>query len=86
MEDLYRKMAEDVRTIMEALLGNKLTKTGGMIKEIEKTNQRLDNIDEDIRELKKFKDRMVWTVMGLLTLGSALSWILSKIIELINQK
>lgn len=94
MEELYKrinkfeenqaKMNENLETVVEALIGNKLTKAGGMIKELQKTNERLDNLDADIRELKKFKDRIVWTVMGLLTLGSALSWIFSKVIESIK--
>lgn len=89
LDDFEQKqelMNDNLETMLEALIGNKLRKDGGMIEELKKTNERLNKVEEDMNELKKFKDRIVWTVLGLLSLGSGLSWVLSKVIDLNNHK
>lgn len=73
MDLQLRRMSEKVDTVLVYMVGNELdTETGGMIKKFATQEKR-------IRDLEKFRDRMIWFLTGASVLGG---FGLSKVIEI----
>jgi hypothetical protein len=71
----HEKLDEMVIEVKDALVGNKLTNDGGIIK-------RVQEHEASIKELQSYKDKMKWTVsvvgVGASVLGFVIKIILDK--------
>ena len=62
MEDKLDKMDVKLTQVVDAIMGNSLTKQGGFIHEIELLNQKYKDLEIKTRRLEAFKNRVYWTV------------------------
>lgn len=86
MEDRLTEMEEKMDSIdgkltqvVDAILGNPLTKQGGFIAEIEHLKEEIDTLKITIETLQekqrkndRFKDRVIWTLIVLGSVAGAI--------------
>ncbi len=57
------KIQEDLETIKYALIGNELTKDGGLIRRVEELEKDLDIERLRVSALEKYRDKMLWIMV-----------------------
>lgn len=70
------EIARKVDEMYSALIGNELTKDGGMIK-------RLDEVESKVELLVSFKNRFIWTVGIIIGLSGIAGFLLNIIVQFI---
>jgi uncharacterized coiled-coil protein SlyX len=72
--DLEEKMTSidgTLTQVVDAILGNALTKTGGFVTDITELKERIKDLETKIQKQEEFKKRFTWTV-GIIVVGAAL--------------
>lgn len=65
LHDLEEKMTSidtKLTQVVDAILGNALTKTGGFIDELDDLKHKIKTLEEKIQEQDEFKKRFTWTI------------------------
>lgn len=62
MEEKIDLINTKLTQVVDAIMGNSLTKQGGFIHEIELLNERYKELELKTRKLESFKNRVYWTV------------------------
>jgi len=63
--DLEEKMTSidtKLTQVVDAILGNPLTKTGGFIHDIEVLKSKINELEKKIEKQEEFKKKIVWTI------------------------
>jgi hypothetical protein len=55
--------------VVDAILGNSLTKTGGFVNDIDELKKKIETLEEQVKKQEEFKKKFSWTV-GLITAGA----------------
>lgn len=71
----YEELRNDIHEIKTALMGNPITKDGGIV-------NRLQHIEKTCEDLTKFKDKSKWTATILIGFAGVLVWVADKIFNL----
>lgn len=71
----YEALIQDIHEIKSAIIGNEITKDGGLV-------GRLKHVEEKVEELNEFKDKSKWTVTILIGFAGILGWVADKLISL----
>lgn len=61
MEDKLDKLDEKLTQVVDAILGNPLTKQGGFIHDIDVIKGKIEELERKQRNLDDFKKKMYWT-------------------------
>ena len=69
MEEKLDKMDQKLTQVVDAILGNPLTKTGGFVSEIEILKNRIIELEKAQVEQASFKKQISWTVGIIVGLG-----------------
>lgn len=79
MEDKIDSIDGKLTQVVDAILGNPLTKQGGFIEEIEHLKKEITDLKTTIEALQekqrkneKFKDRVIWTLIVLGSVAGAI--------------
>ena len=76
--DLEEKMTSidtKLTQVVDAILGNSLTKTGGFIHDIDELKKKIEELETKLQKQEEFKKKFSWTV-GLITAGALIiQWI-----------
>jgi chromosome segregation ATPase len=76
--DLEEKMTSidtKLTQVVDAILGNSLTKTGGFIHDIDELKKKITELEAKLEKQEEFKKKFSWTV-GLITAGALIiQWI-----------
>ena len=76
--DLEEKMTSidtKLTQVVDAILGNSLTKTGGFIHDIDELTKKIEELETKLQKQEEFKKKFSWTV-GLITAGALIiQWI-----------
>jgi tetrahydromethanopterin S-methyltransferase subunit G len=81
--DLEEKMSSidgKLTQVVDAILGNPLTKSGGFVEEINALKTKIETLEEKVEKQEEFKKRVAWTVgivVGALMLVDQLGRILN---------
>jgi len=62
LEDKMTSIDTKLTQVVDAILGNPLTKTGGFINDIENLKLKIVDIEEKLEKQEEFKKRFSWTV------------------------
>lgn len=85
--DLEEKMISidgKLTQVVDAILGNPLTKSGGFVDELKLMKQKVEVLEGKVEKQEEFKKRVAWTagiVLGALMLMEQLSKIYNTIIS-----
>ena len=85
--DLEEKMISidgKLTQVVDAILGNPLTKTGGFVEDIKTLKSKIEVLETKVEKQEEFKRRLAWTsgiVVGALMLIDQLSRIYSTVVS-----
>lgn len=69
MEEKITSIDTKLTQVVDAILGNPLTKTGGFIENIRTMEKRLEDVEKKQRGFEDFKKKLLWTV-GIIVGGA----------------
>ena len=75
--DLEEKMTSidtKLSQVVDAILGNPLTKSGGFIKDIEIMKEKIQELENKIEAQEEFKKKITWTVAIMVTVALILEY------------
>jgi len=71
MEDKLDKLDSKLTQVVDAILGNPLTKTGGLVEELKIMKVKIEELEKKQMRYETFKNKVSWTV-GLIMGGAML--------------
>ena len=80
LHDLEEKMTSidtKLTQVVDAILGNALTKTGGFVADISELKERIKELEIKIQKQEEFKKKFTWTVGIIIVIASALQYLAS---------
>jgi tetrahydromethanopterin S-methyltransferase subunit G len=77
MEEKIDVIDTKLTQVVDAILGNPLTKTGGFMKEIENMKERIRQLEKLQNETVDFKKRIYWTVGVIIAIGIILQYLVN---------
>jgi tetrahydromethanopterin S-methyltransferase subunit G len=76
--DLEEKMTSidtKLTQVVDAILGNALTKTGGFVADINELKDRIKDLETKLQKQEEFKKRFTWTVGIIVGIGILLQYV-----------
>jgi uncharacterized coiled-coil protein SlyX len=76
--DLEEKMTSidtKLTQVVDAILGNALTKTGGFVADIAELKDRIKDLETKLQKQEEFKKKFSWTVGIILGIGVLLQYL-----------
>ena len=76
--DLEEKMTSidsKLTQVVDAILGNALTKTGGFVADIAELKERIKDLETKLQKQEEFKKRFTWTVGIIVGIGILLQYV-----------
>jgi tetrahydromethanopterin S-methyltransferase subunit G len=77
IEEKIDEMRTKLNQVVDALLGNPLTNSGGFKHEMETINQRISYLEKKQREFDEFRKRFYWTVGIVVATGLLFEFIVN---------
>lgn len=77
MEEKIDSIDKKLNQVVDAILGNPLTKVGGFINEIDVLKSKIESLEKEIQKYKDFKNRVVWTVGIIIAISAIVQYIVS---------
>jgi archaellum component FlaC len=77
--DLEEKMISidnKLTQVIEAIMGNPLTKAGGVVSSIELLEKKIKELEEKVEKQEEFKKRLTWTVGLILAAAMIIQYLL----------
>ena len=71
MEEKMNSIDAKLTQVVDAILGNSLTKTGGFVNDIDELKQKIELLESQVKKQEEFKKKFSWTV-GLVTAGAVI--------------
>jgi septal ring factor EnvC (AmiA/AmiB activator) len=75
--DLEEKMTSidtKLTQVVDAILGNALTKTGGFVKDIDDLKDKIKILEEKLQKQEDFKKKFTWTIGIIVTTAIVLQY------------
>jgi archaellum component FlaC len=77
--DLEEKMISidnKLTQVIEAIMGNPLTKAGGVVNSIELLEKKIKGLEEKVEKQEEFKKKLTWTVGLILAAAMIIQYLL----------
>ncbi len=75
LEEKMNSIDTKLTQVVDAILGNALTKTGGFVADINELKARIKDLETKIQKQEEFKKRFTWTVGIIIALGALLQYL-----------
>jgi tetrahydromethanopterin S-methyltransferase subunit G len=82
MEEKIDAISKKLTQVVDAILGNSLTKTGGFINDIELLKQKIEVLEKKESNHAEFKKQISWTIGILIALGGVVQYVISVYLNL----
>ncbi len=69
LEEKMTSIDTKLTQVVDAILGNSLTKTGGFVNDIDELKKKIELLEAQVKKQEEFKKKFSWTV-GLVTAGA----------------
>lgn len=72
MEEKIGSIDTKLTQVVDAILGNRLTKTGGFVKDIQSLEEKIKALETKVEKHEDFKKKVYWAaaILGALVVGS----------------
>lgn len=77
MEEKIDSIDKKLNQVVDAILGNPLTKVGGFVSEIDLLKNKIEHLESEVLKNKEFKNKVVWTTAIIIAIGTIVQYILS---------
>ena len=74
LEEKMTSIDTKLSQVVDAILGNPLTKSGGFIKDIEIMKEKIQEVENKIQAQEEFKKKITWTVAIVVTVALILEY------------
>ena len=74
LEEKMTSIDTKLSQVVDAILGNPLTKSGGFIKDIEIMKEKIQEVENKIQSQEEFKKKIIWTVAIVVTVALILEY------------
>jgi chromosome segregation ATPase len=75
LEDKMTSIDTKLTQVVDAILGNSLTKTGGFVTDITDLKEKIKELEAKIQKQEEFKKRFTWTVGIIIAIGAFLQYL-----------
>lgn len=75
LEEKMNSIDGKLTQVVDAILGNPLTKTGGFVADIAELKERIKDLETKLQKQEEFKKRFTWTVGIIIGIGVLLQYI-----------
>jgi predicted nucleic acid-binding Zn-ribbon protein len=75
MEEKIASIDTKLTQVVDAILGNPLTKTGGFINDIDVLKEKIVTLEKKIEKQEEFKKRITWTIGIIVAAGLFIQYI-----------
>jgi peptidoglycan hydrolase CwlO-like protein len=78
--DLEEKMTSidsKLTQVVDAILGNPLTKTGGFVEEIKELKLKITTLEEKVKEQEEFKKKFIWGISLIVSIGAIIQYLVN---------
>lgn len=78
--DLEEKMTSidsKLTQVVDAILGNPLTKTGGFVEEIKELKEKIKTLEEKVKEQEDFKKKFIWGITIVIAIGGVIQYLIN---------
>lgn len=82
MEEKINSIDTKLTQVVDAILGNPLTKTGGFITDIELMKEKIADLEKAVEVHAEFRKKMSWTVGLILGLGLIIQYVINIYVNL----
>lgn len=69
MEEKIGSIDTKLTQVVDAILGNPLTKTGGFISDVDVLKDKIKELERKIEKQEEFKKRITWTIGIIVAIG-----------------
>ena len=72
MEEKIASIDTKLTQVVDAILGNRLTKTGGFVKDIQSLEEKIKALETKVEKHEDFKKKVYWAaaILGALVVGA----------------
>lgn len=72
MEEKIGSIDTKLTQVVDAILGNRLTKTGGFVKDIQSLEEKIKTLEGKVEKHEDFKKKVYWAaaILGALVVGA----------------
>ena len=74
LEEKMTSIDTKLSQVVDAILGNPLTKSGGFIKDIEIMKEKIQELENNIQSEEEFKKKITWTFAIVVTVALILEY------------
>lgn len=82
LEEKMISIDQKLTQVVEAMLGNSLTKAGGFIKELDSLKGEISDLKDKVKKQEEFKQRIIWTIGIIVSIALTLQYLTSLYIKL----
>ena len=76
MEEKIDAIDNKLTQVIDAILGNRLTKAGGFMHDIEILKEKITNLEQKQQKDEEFRKKIVWTVSIVVAVGVVIQYFL----------
>ena len=75
LEEKMNSIDTKLTQVVDAILGNALTKTGGFVADLSELKTKIKDLEDKIQKQEEFKKRFTWTVGLIIAAGAILQYL-----------
>ena len=75
LEEKMTSIDKKLTQVVDAILGNPLTKTGGFINDIRDLQDKVKEFEEKLEKHEEFKKRFSWTIAIVIIIGLIIQYL-----------
>ena len=75
LEDKITSIDTKLTQVVDALLGNALTKVGGLVKDIDDLKDKIVILESKLEKQEAFKNKVIWTIGIIISIAFILQYL-----------
>jgi uncharacterized coiled-coil protein SlyX len=77
LEEKMNSIDSKLTQVVDAILGNPLTKTGGFVEDIKDLKDKIVKLETRVQEQEDFKKKFIWGITLIISVGAFVQYLVS---------